>query len=94
MSATYCFAERQRELFTEAIARGWVAAWRASPHFASREERTVQARAECEALRNDVCCIQDEADYQTLVISAWIASYDAVERVVERKQLTEGQIAI
>lgn len=85
--STYCFAssDEQYTLFAEACMRGWLAAVCDFSHIKPREECVSPAMACSELLSGDVCCITDEAAYQSLVVSAWVASYQAVNQVSERE---------
>lgn len=102
MSTPYCFTERPRELFTEAAARGWLAAIRDFPRLKTWEECEAAAQRVPDDLRPDVCCIGagDEYSYRLLVVTAWVNSYRSFGQVGERpialmvatiKALPEGE---
>lgn len=87
--ATYCFSERQRELFREACLRGWLAAVIDFPRFKNDVEREAAALAASDALCSEVCCIPDDFAYRRLAASAWCCAYLALGR-----DSTERDIAI
>ena|SRR5438270_8522480 len=81
MSALYCFAERQQELFTEALARGFLASMQDWP----RNERTLDDAMEaCAALRLETCCVSDEIAYRSMTESAWMSAYRSGRDVTGR----------
>lgn len=65
--------------------RGWLAALYDFPRLKSRDECVSPASRYAATLRSDVCCITNDVVYQSLVVSAWVASYQALEQVSERE---------
>src|SRR5487761_1291183 len=88
MLALYCFAsdEERRALFTEAAMRGFVAAVRDWPRRLKESDvQRTMATAAAAVLRADVCCIQNEAVYVSLLYNAWLIGYSCTEYATERE---------
>ena len=82
--APYCFT-RQRDLFAEAAARGWLRAILDFPRMlAAHEEVEMVAQIAPDELREETCCIEDDYGYRLLVISAWASGYRALTQQTER----------
>jgi len=78
--ANFCFAEQRRELFEEALLRGW---WQSCIDF-PQHDGMPQGLLAPDELRPEVCCISDDLLYRTLVVSAWCCGYTGTEQVCER----------
>jgi len=87
MIATYCFAERPHELFTEGVVRAWLVAIRDFPQFKSWDECVAAAQGIPDDLASDVCCIgENDYPYRYLVVYAWSLSYQAFARDISERE--------
>lgn len=98
--ALYCFAERRQEVFTESLIRGYLAGLLDFPRFKPLDDRRAPGQAAIEALRSEVCCVEDEVGYGNLARTAWYTGYqsateerqrDAVQMVMVYKQMPEAE---
>lgn len=86
--ATFCFAERPRDLFVEGVARGFLSAIRDFPHYKGHDEAQAALQRVLDDLRPEVCCIPvDEYPYFHLIVSAWENGYRGCLRCTERQMV-------